>query len=176
MTGIGNTSICFRPWQVARSSKLSPCLSLSGLTASSSASTLMSLSYLPQLHHHLSSTMALTMSTLASPPSTTTTSTHLDRHHGASCAPAAPPTRQPNHNYVDLGYLQHGFFDHNNRALKLGYLDISTEGYHLHELLVSFYSKPSICIATSFRLWGMLAFDTSSPVCLRCSCYDCGRY
>ena len=38
---------------------------------------------------------------------------------------------QPNHNYVDLGHLQHGFFDHGYCALTLGYLDIGTKGYRL---------------------------------------------
>ena len=38
---------------------------------------------------------------------------------------------QPNHNYVDLGHLQHDFFDHGYCALTLGYLDIGTKGYRL---------------------------------------------
>jgi hypothetical protein len=63
----------------------------------------------------------------------TTASTHLRHHHGASCAPAAPSTWQPDHNYVDLSYLQHGFFEHGNCALRLGYFNIGTKGYHLHE-------------------------------------------
>jgi hypothetical protein len=36
--------------------------------------------------------------------------------------------RQRSHNYVDLGYFLHGFFEHDNCALQLGYLDISTKG------------------------------------------------
>ena len=38
---------------------------------------------------------------------------------------------QPDHNYVDLSHLQHGFFDHGYCALTLSYLNISTKGYCL---------------------------------------------
>jgi len=104
-----------------------------GLTASTSASTLPFLPHLPRLRRRLSSTSttALTALTSASPPSTTTASTRLRHHHGAPRAPAAPSTWQSDHNYVDLGHLQHGFFDHGYCALTLGYLDIGTKGYRL---------------------------------------------
>jgi hypothetical protein len=84
-----------------------PHLGSGGLTALTSASTLPFPPRLPQLRCCLSSmsTTALTASTSALPPPMTTASTRLRHHPGASCAPAAPSTRQPNHNYVDLGYL-----------------------------------------------------------------------
>jgi hypothetical protein len=74
-----------------------------GLTALISALTLPFLLRMPCLHNRLScmSMMALTS---ASPPSTTTTLMCLCHHHGAPCA-AAPSTRQPDRNYVDLGHL-----------------------------------------------------------------------
>jgi hypothetical protein len=68
---------------------------------------------------------------VASPPPTTIASMHLRHHHGTPCAPAAPSTWQPDHNYVDLGHLQHDFFDHGYCALTLGYLDIGIKGYRL---------------------------------------------
>jgi hypothetical protein len=61
----------------------------------------------------------------------TTASTRLRRYHDAPCVPVAPSTRQPDHNYVDLGHLQHDFCDHGYCALTFGYLDISIKGYHL---------------------------------------------
>jgi hypothetical protein len=88
----------------------------------------------------------LTTWTSTSPPSTTIASACLCDHHGTSCARIAP-TWQPNHNYVDLGYLQHGFFDHRKCALELGYLDIGTKDYHPHELVVDFY----MLIKTTFK-------------------------
>jgi hypothetical protein len=91
--GIGNTGACFRPWRVARSGKPSPRLSLCGLTASTSVSTLPFPPCMPQLHLRLSSAMALIVSTSTSPsPSTTTALMCLRHHHGASCVLAAPPT------------------------------------------------------------------------------------
>jgi hypothetical protein len=167
-SGIGNTGACFRPQHVARSGKPGIHLDSSGLTASTSASTLPFPPCLPQLHRHLSSTSttALNATISASLPSTTIATTHLRHHHGASCAPTASyvrPSRhqRPDHNYVDLSHLQHGFFDHSFCDLALGYLDISTKGYNrISSLLVS-------------TLRGrMLAFGFSSP--LQCSRYDCG--
>ena len=38
---------------------------------------------------------------------------------------------QSDHNYVNLGHLQHGFFDHGYCALTLSYLDIGIKGYRL---------------------------------------------
>jgi hypothetical protein len=40
-------------------------------------------------------------------------------------------TRQPDHNYVDLGHPQHDIFNHGYCTLTLGYLDIGTKGYRL---------------------------------------------
>jgi len=160
--------VCFRPQHVARSGKLGIHLDSSGLTTTTSALTLPFPPCLPQLHRHLSyaSTTAQNATISASPPYTTIASTHLRHHHGASCAPTASyarPSRhrRPDYNYVDLGYLQHGFFDHNFCALALGYLDIGTKGYnHMSSLLVS-------------TLRGrMLAFGFSSP--MQCSRYNCG--
>lgn len=76
----------------------------------------------PQLHYRLSSTSTLTASTSASPPHVIA-STCLLHHSVASHVLEAPPT-QTDHNYVDLGYLQHSF------AFKPSYLDIGTKGYH----------------------------------------------
>jgi len=160
--------VCFHPQHVARSGKPGIHLDSSGLTVSTSASTLPFPPCLPQLHRHLSSmsTLALNAMISASPPSTTIASTHLRRHHGASCAPTASYVRlsrhrRPFHNYVNLGYLQHSFFDHTFCTLAFGYLDIGTKGYNrMSSLLVS-------------TLRGrMLAFGFSSP--LQCSRYDCG--
>ena len=90
MFGIGNTSTWFCPWHVAGFSKPHPHLGPSVLTAL----TLLFLPYLSRLHHHLSSmsTMALTVSTSASPPSTTTILICLRHYCGTSWASAAPST------------------------------------------------------------------------------------
>jgi len=84
----------------------------------------------------------------------TTASTRLRHHHGAPCAPVAPWTRQPDHNYVDLDHLQHGFFDHGYCALTLGYLDIGTKGYHVACGVIGFFSSHSIRDASTVMTAG----------------------
>ena len=98
------------------------------LTASTSASTLPFVPCLPRLRRRLSSmsTMALTVSTSASPLSMTTALMRLRHLPGAPYVPAAPSTRQPDHNHVS-------FFDYGYCTLMLGYLDIGIKGHHLHE-------------------------------------------
>jgi hypothetical protein len=67
--------------------------------------------------------------------------------------PVAPSTRQPDHNYIDFGHLQHGFFDHAYYAHMLGYLDISTKGYRLARGRIGFFSH-SICGASTVTTAG----------------------
>jgi hypothetical protein len=68
--------------------------------------------------------------------------------------PVAPSTRQPDHNYIDFGHLQHGFFDHAYYAHMLGYLDISTKGYRLARGLIGFFFSHSICGASTVTTAG----------------------
>jgi hypothetical protein len=106
----------------------------------------------------------LTASTSASPPPMTTASTRLCHHHGASWAPAAPSTGQPDHNYVGLGHLPHGFFNYGHYTLTLSYLDIGTKGYALHE--DSSASCPATVYVAHRLLWllGDVSLSASSLV------------
>ena len=66
-----------------------------------------------------------------------------------------PHLRQPQQLYVDHGYPMPGIFDHAwLHALQLGYLDLDTNGYHLHELLAGFLSSRSIRTTPTLRLQG----------------------
>ena len=77
----------------------------------------------------------------------------------------APSTWQPNHNYVNLGHLQHSFFDHSYCALTLGYLNNGTKGYRLAWRLIGFFSSHSYRVHQLLWLRGDVSFVNFSRLC-----------